>query len=99
MNNTQKRLSAAAWSMLESLSRQRKSVQKELDFLHSVSPEFASEKLESMLQSIDHFNGEISEFLSNMKEATDKYALEREFDDLNARFVLLNKLADTLMGK
>lgn len=97
MDSTQKRLSAEAWSMLESLSALRKSVQKELDFLHSVSPDLSSDKLDSLIVSIDHFSGEISDFLMAMKNSTDKDALEMEFVNLSERYASLKRLVHALI--
>ncbi|MCU0348886.1 MAG: hypothetical protein MUC59_18240 [Saprospiraceae bacterium] len=98
MNSTQRRLSAAAWAMLEALSRLRKSVQKELDFLLSISPSLKSERLESILWEIDEFSATISKFLATVNEG-EETDLEGAFGRLNDHFEQLTSRAEAMLTK
>lgn len=64
--------------MLESLSRLRKSVQKELDFINSISRRLSAEKLERALEEIDGFSAAIADFLAQLTHREDD-ELERSF--------------------
>lgn len=81
MNSTQKRLSEAAWAMLETLSRLRKSVQQEQGFYQSISTELKSEWLEAALLEIDEFSSQVSAFLSDIHQG--------EEDDLEAGYSVI----------
>jgi hypothetical protein len=98
MNSTQKRLSAAAWAMLEALSRLRKSVQKELDFLLSISPQFKPNKLEGALLEIDAFSTEASAFISDVQYELDESALASKYQRLNLQYQSLSDKVEQMMG-
>ncbi|MCC6724037.1 MAG: hypothetical protein IT258_05965 [Saprospiraceae bacterium] len=85
MNSTQERLSTAAWAMLETLSRLRKSVQQEQGFYHSISPGLKSEKLEKALYEIDGFSSQVSGFLSDIHRL-DETALDDAFSTIEQRY-------------
>ena len=98
MNSTQKRLSAKAWSMLESLSNLRKSVQQEMGFIQSVSPDIPLVKFEEALISIDDFSDEISRFLADIKYKEGE-GLQDEFEGLADRHELLIENTERLLGR
>jgi len=97
MNDTQKRLSASAWSMLESLSQLRRSLRKELDFLQSVSPGISPHLHEQALVSVDDFSAEVSAFLADLKYGDDD--LEVQFEELSERFSMLSDRIGQLLGR
>ena len=93
------RLSAATWSMLEALSRLRKSVQKEIDFLHSISPQLAPSQLEGALLEIDAFSAEISDFLSDTLHEREAAVLESNFEALNQQYQSLSEKIESILGR
>lgn len=98
MNSTQKRLSEAAWAMLETLSRLRKSVQQEQVFFQSISPELKSERLEAALQEIDGFSSQVSGFLSDIHQR-DEAALEAAYSVIEGQYERLAASIAKLLGR
>ncbi|MEZ4932224.1 MAG: hypothetical protein R2788_08915 [Saprospiraceae bacterium] len=98
MDSTQRRLSSAAWSMLEALSGFRKSVHKELDFINSVSSDLPSDKLEDAILETEFLASEIANFLSELNNM-DSEESEKKYAVLSASFDNLKALINVLVGK
>lgn len=98
MNRTQKRLSAAAWSLLEVLSRLRRSVQQELGFLQSVSPELPTGQLDDLLIAIDDFTSDTSSFLTRLSQMEEE-EMEEHYQLLANRFEVLQERVEGALGR
>lgn len=97
MNSTQKRLSNAAWAMLEALSRLRKSVQQEQGFYWSISPTLKSERLEAALDQIDGFSSQVSGFLAELYQRSDD-ELESAFSALEQQYGHVEAAISDMLG-
>ena len=94
MNNTVTRLSDLAWSKLESLSRTRKFIQRELDHSHSMPQAYSPERFRQALSQIDHFTAEFSSFLQTKRSQKHQPdVVEAHFDEFSARY---SKLMESL---
>ncbi|MBI1225679.1 MAG: hypothetical protein GC192_10625 [Bacteroidetes bacterium] len=98
MDSTQRRVSAAAWSKLEALSKLRKSVQKEMDFINSISPQLSLGKLENTLMEIETFSSKVSEFLSNLQHLNDD-AIENYYEELDSNYQVLTDKVSQMLGR
>lgn len=97
MDSTQRRLSSAAWSMLDALSGFRKSIHKELDFINSVSADLPSDKLEDAILETEFLASEVADFLSELNNM-DSEESEKSYTVLSDSFDNLKALVHVLVG-
>jgi predicted component of type VI protein secretion system len=98
MNDANTKLADLAWSKMEALSKMRKFIQNELDFLHSSSQVVSPDKFYQALTRIDGFTSEFSKFLTIKRSRRhEPEYLEQEFEALSAGYVaLMRELENTI---
>lgn len=98
MDNNQRRYSAAAWALLDSLSGLRKSVQQELDFLRSITAGASPQRLEDAMLEIEFIASEISDYLHRLP-GMEEDDMEDKHQLLSKRIKDLEQVVEGLLGR